>query len=72
MDIWSNINKKNTFKGNFFWSSYSEEIWTTDLVSGTVVKEDYDGKFLHVNLRVPYNNFKYEQYSIIWTRTYFG
>ena len=59
MEIWSNMNKINTFKNDFFWSSNSEEIWATDLVTGPISR--YAKRlpyYLRINLTIP-TDFKY-------------
>ena len=61
MDIWASKNKKNIFKGNFFLSYNSEEIWTTDMVTGPVSSDIFGGRFLSVRLKPSNEDFEYEQ-----------
>ena len=44
------MNQKNTFKGDFFWSNNSEEIWTSDMVAGTITELNFYNSFLIVEL----------------------
>ena len=62
MDIWVNMNKKNTFKNDFFWSNDSKEIWTTDIVTGKMIKNEFNDAFLNLQLFFPFESgFKYEE-----------
>ena len=62
MDIWASINKKNTFQNDFFRSSNSEEVWSTDLETGNDWISNYNGKFASFYLRNPGAAlFTYEQ-----------
>ena len=57
------MNKKNTFKSNFFLPEYYEDIWTTDIFAGPIKKSVFDGRLLQVALANPNEptDFKYTQ-----------
>ena len=53
MDIWVNMNKKNTFKNDFFLSNNAKEIWSTKMNSGIEERKTYTGNLVDIKLRVP-------------------
>ena len=66
------MNKKNTFKNDFFWSDDSQEIWATDLVTkNSMGQRLFMKRYLKVKLEIP-SVFNYELKSSTWTRKYFA
>ena len=76
MNVWAEKNKKNTFANDFFWPNNSKEIWTTDMSTGAMknITDVFSTKIYLLVLFEPPNTigFYYEEWTVKWTRKYFG